>query len=150
MHIRQLQQTELSAALVLAMRVFMRFEAPDYSAQGVESFRRTIADPAFAGRIRCYGAFEGDTAVGMIATRSGGSHIALFFVEEACQRRGIGRQLFAAVLAEAPDEAITVNASPYAVPVYERLGFVALKEEQRTDGIRYTPMQRAIRREDGA
>ncbi len=43
-------------------------------------------------------------------------------------------------LAQSRTEQITVNASPYAVPVYEKLGFQAVDDEQLTDGIRYTPM----------
>ena len=58
MHIRQLQQTEVSAALVLAMRVFMRFEAPDYSEQGIQSFYDTIYHPDYVVSIQCYGAFD--------------------------------------------------------------------------------------------
>ena len=140
MEIRFLASEETAEALALAWRVFMRFEAPDYSAEGVESFRRTIGDAGFTARIRFYGAFKGGTLIGMIATRSEGSHTALFFVEEAYHRQGIGRRLFEAILPDVPGEAVTVNASPYAVPVYRRLGFAALNEEQVTDGIRYTPM----------
>ncbi len=141
MVIRPLAPEETGAALALAWRVFMRFEAPDYRPEGVESFRRTIEDPSFAARIRCYGAFDGDALAGMIATRSEGSHIALFFVEEAYHRQGIGRRLFEAILPDVPGDTVTVNSSPYAVPVYQRLGFTALQEEQETDGIRYTPMR---------
>ena len=42
---------------------------------------------------------------------------------------------------EKPDlVAITVNSSPYAVPIYERLGFRQTKPEQVVDGIRIVPM----------
>ena len=37
--------------------------------------------------------------------------------------------------------AITVNSSPYAVPVYRKLGFVETDTEQLADGMRYTPMK---------
>ena len=37
--------------------------------------------------------------------------------------------------------AITVNSSPYAVPVYHKLGFVDTDVEQISDGMRYTPMK---------
>lgn len=37
--------------------------------------------------------------------------------------------------------AITVNSSPYAVPVYHKLGFVDMDVEQISDGMRYTPMK---------
>jgi predicted GNAT family N-acyltransferase len=43
-----------------------------------------------------------------------------------------------------PDlEAITVHSCPWAVGVYERLGFVPLGPEQEQDGIRFVEMVRA-------
>lgn len=36
---------------------------------------------------------------------------------------------------------ITVNSSPYAVPVYHKLGFIDTDTEQLSDGIRYIPMK---------
>ena len=36
---------------------------------------------------------------------------------------------------------VTVNSSPYAVCVYERLGFVKTGEQQEQNGIIYVPME---------
>jgi len=141
MTVRKLTAAETDSALALAIRVFECFEAPDYSPEGTENFLKTLRDPTFGASILCYGAFEQHTLVGMLATRSEGRHISLFFVEEAFQRRGVGRALFEAALADATGDAITVNSSPFAVKVYRRLGFKATKPEQTTDGIRYTPMR---------
>ncbi|HNW86468.1 MAG TPA: GNAT family N-acetyltransferase [Candidatus Limiplasma sp.] len=140
MQVRALERGELPIALQLAWKVFNRFEAPEYSAEGTENFRKTIMDPAYGFGIRGYGAFDGETMVGMLATRNAGAHITLLFVEEAYHRKGIGRMLFDAAEKDAPEGAITVNASPYAVEAYRHLGFAATKPEQLTDGIRYTPM----------
>ncbi len=35
----------------------------------------------------------------------------------------------------------TVNSSPYAVPVYHKLGFIDMVSEQLADGMRFTPMK---------
>lgn len=140
MRTRTLLPDETGTALNLAWKVFQRFEAPEYSEEGVASFQKTIHDPQFTGRIRCYGAFDGERLIGMLATRSEGTHIALFFVEETYHRQGVGKGLFEAALSDLTGNRMTVNASPYAVPVYRRLGFVETKPEQLTDGIRYTPM----------
>ena len=35
----------------------------------------------------------------------------------------------------------TVNSSPYAVPIYHKLGFVDTNTEQLASGMRYTPMK---------
>lgn len=139
--VRTLTAEELDGALRLARRVFDRFEAPEYSPEGVQSFADTLAQPEYRASIRCYGAFDGAILIGMLATRNAGAHITLFFVEETYHRQGVGRKLFAAALADAQGSAITVNSSPYAVEIYRKLGFIATKPEQVTDGIRYTPMR---------
>ena len=83
MEIRPLREHELPQALALVWRVFLEFEAPEYPAEGVEEFRRSIADPAYLSQLRCYGAFAQDTLLGVMATRCAGSHVALFFVDAA-------------------------------------------------------------------
>lgn len=139
--VRILAAEELDGALRLARRVFDRFEAPEYSPEGVQNFADTLAQPEYRESIHCYGAFDGSTLIGMLATRNAGAHITLFFVEEAYHRQGVGRMLFTAALADARGNAMTVNSSPYAVEVYRRLGFIATRPEQVTNGIRYTPMR---------
>ena len=140
MIVRKLLKQDYPAALDLAWRVFQRFEAPEYPAQGVTHFQNTLQNHTFTDGLQMYGAFDGQRLVGMIATRNEGRHIALFFVDETYQHRGVGRELFLQLLPSFPGNQLTVNSSPFAVPVYQRLGFVATDGEQLTDGIRYTPM----------
>ena len=90
-------------AFELAVRVFMEFEAPDYSTEGINEFM-------------------------------------LFFVDSAHQRQGIGRRLFELAMKDCPDEIMTVNAAPFAIPIYEKLGFNVNDAEQIVNGIRFTPM----------
>jgi hypothetical protein len=42
-------------------------------------------------------------------------------------------------------EAITVNSSPYAVPVYEKLGFWRMGTEEIKNGIRCVPLRLNMR-----
>ena len=44
-------------------------------------------------------------------------------------------------------DVMTVNSSPFAVEIYQKLGFHALSGEQLADGIRFTPMKYTILRE---
>ena len=113
--IRVLQKTEQLDALTLVWNVFQEYEAP--------------------------GAFIKERLVGVLATRSGGAHIALFFVDGAYQGQGIGRQLFEAVRIKCPAPNMTVNSSPYAVPIYHHLGFADTDVEQSVHGLRFTPME---------
>lgn len=41
---------------------------------------------------------------------------------------------------------MTVNASPYAIPVYRKLGFIDIDVEQVINGIRFTPMVYEIKK----
>ena len=54
---------------------------------------------------------------------------------------GIGKALFNAVKNECPSDKITVNSSPYAVPIYHKLGFTDTDTEQVVNGLRFTPME---------
>ena len=136
----RLALSETSVALELAWRVFLRFEAPDYSEKGTEAFHTCLHNHTFISQLTLYGAFLGDQLVGMIATRNKGNHIALFFVDESVQRQGIGKELFKMALCDSTLGTLTVNSSPFAVKVYEHLGFVATDTEQVVDDIRFTPM----------
>jgi GNAT superfamily N-acetyltransferase len=144
MEIRELAPGEYDEALGLAKQVFMEFEAPDYSEEGVRSFFGSLDDPGFVAMLRVYGAYDRGQLVGMLATRSGGGHIALFFVDRRHQGRGIGRKLFDLACQKSASVRMTVNASPYARGIYHHLGFIDTGSEQTTNGIRYTPMVRML------
>lgn len=138
---RRLREEETAQALELALRVFLRFEAPDYPPEGTETFAASLRDERYVSALRLYGAFCDGVLVGMLATRSEGTHIALFFVEERCQRQGVGRALFQAARSNCPGGRMTVHAAPCAVPFYRRLGFRDAAAERTEHGIRYVPME---------
>lgn len=138
--IRKLQTDETDAALRLVWQVFQVYEAPDYTEKGVQAFYQSIHDKSYLSALRLYGAFAQNELVGVIATRSAGAHIALFFVLGQYHRQGIGRRLFQAARADCPRGRMTVHASPYAVPVYHKLGFRDTDAEQVVNGLRFTPM----------
>lgn len=139
--IKRIEQEEFAPALELVWAVFMQYEAPDYSREGIETFRSSvIQNRDYLSAIAMYGAYEGDETVGVIATRNGGNHIALFFVDGKHHRRGIGRKLFERVCADSTADTVTVNSSPYAADIYRHLGFADNAPEQVTDGMRYIPM----------
>ena len=51
-------------------------------------------------------------------------------------------EMFDSVYADQLQMQITVNSSSYAVKFYESLGFSKSSEEQETDGLKYTPMNK--------
>lgn len=88
-------------------------------------------------------AYHEGKVVGIISLRND-KHISLLFVDRNYHRRGIGRALILALAEYARKEMgqnmLTVNASPYGVEFYHRLGFKDLGSERQQDGIIYTPM----------
>lgn len=100
------------------------------------------------GEMKFYGCYLNQYLIGVIALRTG-QHISLLFVRGKFHHLGVATKLMKVVenevLAQNPKiRAITVNASPYAVGFYEKNGFVTLDKEQKTDGIRFTPMRKRI------
>jgi len=139
---KKLYDKELQrAALDVALQVFMEFEAPEYPAEGVEEFKRALNDPNYTDLLTYYAAFEDNTVIGMLATRKQGSHIALFFVNSNYHHQGIGRNLFHLALKDCTSDFMTVFSSPFAVPIYQALGFESTEKEQVDNGIRYFPMR---------
>ncbi len=149
---RQLAFEEIDSATALAEKVFMEFEAPEYSQEGINSFLNFIYSQQFKDYFInsdniFLGCFDGFKLVGIMAMRSE-SHVSLAFVDKDYHRRGIATKLFKLAFAKSKEKGvseITLNSSPYAVPFYHFLGFYDLDTEQLTDGIRYIPMKYIIK-----
>ena len=144
--VRRLTREEIPVALELCWRVFLAFEAPEYSPEGIAAFRASLDNPQRNRQMDFYGAFDGETLVGVLSMRVP-QHIGGFFVDAAYHRRGIGRRLFAAMRRDYAYQVFTVNSSPYAVEIYRHLGFVPTDDEQSVDGLRFTPMQYSSKQE---
>ena len=145
--VKNLQAEQLAEALSFVWEVFCRFEAPEYSEEGITEFKNFLNNEEEIGKLDFYGAFDkASDIVGVLAMRKP-SHISLFFVKAEYHRQGIGRQLFEKILCDYQPQGIgvfTVNSSPYAVEVYRKLGFKLTGNECITNGIRYTPMKMEI------
>lgn len=141
MIIRKIYDTEKNTAVALMWDTFLKFVAPDYSFEGVNSFRDFINNTEILNELEIIGAFDNEKMLGIIVTNHTRKHICCFFVDINSQRKGIGRKLWEYIRNNNTNDAITVNSSPYAVPVYHRFGFCDTDKEQIKDGIVYTPMK---------
>lgn len=142
-----MSKDEIYGAISLAHDVFMEFEAPVYSKEGVKSFLEfiygdTLKQKHNDGTFHIWGCYKNDILAGMMALRDG-NHISLAFTDKDFHRQGVGRMLFS-VLRDYSEEQgfnkITVNSSPYGLLFYKALGFMETDHERVDDGIRYTPM----------
>ena len=150
---KEIKQEELPETLELVHKVFDEFEAPYYSEEGIASFYKFIdinnmSEQYSNGSLYFYGCFINDMIVGMIAVKDF-VHISLLFVDKHYHRQGIARSLFDHIIQICKEKnpslkMITVNSSPYTVDVYHKLGFSNVSSEQVVDGIKFTPMELKI------
>lgn len=147
--IRTAQRDEWEDAMALAWRTFLQFEANEYPPEGVKNFERFVTDSTIyrmflIGSYHLFVAYAGTMLVGMITLRDD-SHISLLFVDERYHRQGIGRALVQYVknylVSGNRVTHLTVNASPYGVEFYHKLGFQDVRPQEQKDGIIYTPME---------
>ena len=141
MDIKKIDEAQIADAIDLIWTTFLQFEAPDYSEEGIQSFKDFIENKDIISSLEFWGAYDSQILKGVIATNENRKHICCFFVKAEYHRQGIGRKLWEYLLENSKSEVITVNSSRYAVPIYHRLGFVGRETEQLSDGMRYTPMK---------
>jgi len=126
-----------------------KFITCDFSDEGREQLLASMTPTAITKYIqngdRYHVAENDDGIMGVVSIRKN-SHLYHLFVAETHQRRGLAKALWEKAMTEAlhrgnPGE-FTVNSSQYALPVYERLGFVAQSRPITKHGVTYTPMRR--------
>lgn len=156
---RSMKHGEEEAVSHLVMRVFNEFVAPDYNDMGIRAFatyahpdnlyRRRDDHRVLLALVHSDVPDESEPVIaGMIEIRHY-THIALLFVDRPYQRQGISRALINRMIQRCQQHhphtsSITVNASPYAEPVYLRLGFVTDGEWRTARGVLSRPMKRRL------
>jgi len=152
MRIRVASSADAPNISTLLTALAEEFIVGDFPAAGREHLLSEFSTPAMAGRLasaeyRFHLAESRGELLGIVALR-GDSHLFALFVSKAWQRRGLARRLWneARQAAPADVERFTVNASRFAVPVYERLGFRSTGPMQEKSGVRYQPMEWLVSR----
>lgn len=140
---------DLDSAFSIIWNTFMEFVAPDYSIEGIETFKVSyIENDEFKdyfknGKQIMYGAYLKDDLAGVISISSN-NKVSCAFVDKKYHRKGVATLLFKQIISELREkkvEKITLNASPYAIPFYHTLGFKDLDVQKEFKGIIYTPME---------
>lgn len=146
--IRFVSGDEWEEAMELAWKTFLEFEGDVYPPEGIRSFEDFITDSTLKrmfimGAYQVMAAYDHEKMVGMISLRNE-THISLLFVDRYYHRKGIGKALISGLSKYVKEEIgksqITVNASPYGVDFYHRLGFRDVGPQKQQDGIIFTPM----------
>ena len=130
----------------------MKFEAPDYTQEGIRNFFEFITDEdihsAFLkGTYQMMVALDGKKIIG-VGTIRNVNILSLLFVDEEYHRQGVGSILLELLSCYIRDEkgehVFHVKAAPYAVEFYKSQDFHVLRQEQAHDGIRVTPMEKLL------
>jgi len=144
---REMNPGEEPSVCELVSQVFHEFVAPGYRQEGIEEFFR-FADPdAMKERMQSGGfvlvAYQTDVLAGMLEFFPP-DRIAILFV--VIQHQGIAKELLTHAIRKArsinPDlSKVTVYSSPYAEPIYLKLGFNKIGNVRTEYGITYIPME---------
>ena len=130
---------------------FWHYFLADPSGEGAEGFLESISAAAIVRYINDPSFFyivgiAGEDLVGVGALKDN-RHLYHLFVHPDYHREGVARQLWQHLEREAAasgkSEKITVNSTSFAVPVYERFGFVPCGELQVKNGVQFQPMELA-------
>ncbi|WP_075677938.1 GNAT family N-acetyltransferase [Stenotrophomonas sp. TD3] len=151
--IRPAYADDLPAISAVCLAAFNEAVAPSLGAAGIATFGSVAAADAFAARLQgdnhILVAEQDARVVGVVELKEG-RHLAMLFVDPACQGQGIGHALFEAVLPQVREPVLTVRASLNAVPTYLRYGFVLDGEVGEFNGLVYQQMVRAAPPSAGA
>lgn len=104
-----------------------------------EAFARRLADKRFYHRVLL---IDGELAgyIALHTTDSDTFHLYHLFVDARFQRQGVAKQLWQLALNELGFSTCSLRSSLFAVPVYQRFGFVVNGELQEKDGLQFQPM----------
>ena len=143
LNIRKAKRSDAEAISHLVNELAHYFLA-DPSSDSVQSFLATLTPQAMAERIGapnfCYYVAEDSSGLrGVICLRDG-SHLYHLFVKTGSHKQGLARALWNHAKLQSDASVFTVNSSLFAVPVYERLGFVATNTPQTQYGVTFVPM----------
>ncbi|QDR81711.1 GNAT family N-acetyltransferase [Sporomusa termitida] len=150
--IGEITPEEAGSALTLINATFDRFVGPGYSEQGIQAFKDFITrerrQQGFTDYAFMLVARQERQIIGVIEIWHY-RHITLLFTAAEWHNRGVAKRLLQAAISICRREnpalnEISVRSSPFAVPVYQKLGFIASGHEQTVDGMRFTEMTKPI------
>lgn len=152
MRIRPIDDKDVPAVARLLQVLAREFIVHESTPEGAATFLRENDEAAIRRYIKTghvyHVAESGDEIAGFIAMRDR-AHLFHMFVGVKWQRQGVARALWETARKAAIDAGgsgdFTVNASNFAVPAYEAMGFVRAAPMQCLKGLFYNPMVCEIR-----
>ncbi|NHZ87475.1 GNAT family N-acetyltransferase [Massilia sp. CCM 8733] len=149
MHIRPIEHSDVTAVAAMFRALAIEFIVHASPPEAAATFLRDNDEEGFLGFLRLGHAYhvaevDGELA-GFIAVRER-QHLYHMFVAKKFHGRGIARAMWDVARRQAivagGDGSFTVNASNYALPVYQAMGFQRTAPMQCVNGLYFNPMQR--------
>lgn len=148
MIIRPCEEPDLPAMARLFRASALEYIVPESSHEGACTFLRENDEAGLRAWVRSghiyHVALEQGELAGFVAIRNN-DHLFHLFVDRRWHRRGLARRLWEAARSAALERggsgSFTVNASSYAVPVYEAFGFERTGPLQCVKGLKVNPMR---------
>ena len=150
--VRWAKTDEWAPAMKMIWKTFLQYEGEDYTEEGIRNFFEFITDDDLyvsflKGDYQMMVALDKERVIGAASVRSC-NHLSLLFVDEEYHRQGVGRALMSRMCEylkqEAGERYMSLNAAPYAVNFYRKLGFQAVRPEDVYAGIRVTSMEKVL------
>ena len=150
--IRPAKKSDADLTVALALRSFDEFIAPDYPDEGIAHFYANVTVDGLVATINdgciVLVATVDETLAGVAQVRDE-THITWLYVDKAYHGCGIGRALVVSAAEQLRERTpaateLTLNSSPFAVPIYVRMGFQVSGPDKTKHGMRFTPMRAAI------
>lgn len=143
-----MNDADVPAAAALLHSLAMEFILHDSPPEAVALFTGQHNEEGLRGFMRagtCYYAAEVDGALGGFIAMRDNRHVFHMFVDRALHGKGVASRLWRhareQALARGNPGVFTVNASNFAVPVYEAMGFRRTAPMQTVQGLQFNPMQ---------
>jgi ribosomal protein S18 acetylase RimI-like enzyme len=148
MEIRPIAEADIAAVARLLNVLSREFIVNESTPEGASTFLRENDEEGirrYIGMGKVYHVADaGGEIAGFIAVRER-AHLFHMFVGVKWQRQGLARRLWevarAQAIAAGGSGGFTVNASNFAVPMYEALGFVRTAPMQCLKGLYFNPME---------
>jgi ribosomal protein S18 acetylase RimI-like enzyme len=130
-----------------------QFFAHDFTPEGLAKFKADFSAAKVREKLNsaefAYYVAEIDGEIIAVCSIRNGSHLYNLFTRADYHCQGVARALWQQVAHELKRDGVskvTVNASNYAVPAYEKLGFVRVGEMKVFEGIPFNPMVNELSR----
>ena len=150
--VRWAKTEEWAPAMKMIWKTFLKYEGEDYTEEGIRNFFEFITDDDLymsflKGDYQMMVALDKGRVIGAASVRSC-NHLSLLFVDEEYHHRGVGsalmRRMCEYLKTEAGERYMSLNAAPYAVNFYRKLGFRTVRPEGEYSGIRVTSMEKIL------